>query len=422
VTEQAGFLAGAIEGFYGQPWTSSERLELFDWMAAWDLNTYVYAPKDDLHHRALWRVPYDTAEAGRLRSLNEACRARDIRFVYGLSPGLDIHYGRESELNLLLQRLEQMMALGCSDFSLLFDDIPDDMDPADRERWGSFASAQCHIANATFTWLRERNPAGRFLFCPTAYCGRMAAAKLGGEGYLATVGRELLPGIDIFWTGPNIVSREISVAHIREVAALLRRKPVVWDNLHANDYDGRRFFCGPYSGRPADLRGEVSGLLSNPNSEFPLNYVPLRTLAAFIKASDSWDPRGAYLAAMAEWAPSFTTVRGPVSLEDLVLFGDCYYLPHEEGPEAEILYQAACRRLDDRDDPDAGKIFETRAARLRAFCATLTELCHRPLFHALSRRAWELREQLDLPARSRGGLVARLERLIAERMPRRPDA
>ena len=25
-----GFLAGVIEGFYGQPWTDSERLELFD--------------------------------------------------------------------------------------------------------------------------------------------------------------------------------------------------------------------------------------------------------------------------------------------------------------------------------------------------------------------------------------------------------
>ena len=269
-----------IEGFYGQPWTASERMELFDWMAAWGLNTYVYAPKDDLHHRALWREPYAAADAERLRQLIDACCARDIRFVYGLSPGLDIHYGRETELNHLRQRLEQMMALGCGDFSLLFDDIPDDMDAADRERWGSFASAQCHVANALFTWLRERSPAGRFLFCPTAYCGRMAAAKLGGEDYLATVGRELLPGIDVFWTGPDIVSREITVAHVREIAALLRRKPLIWDNLHANDYDGRRFFCGPYSGRPPELRGEVSGLLSNPNSEFPLNYVPLRTLAA----------------------------------------------------------------------------------------------------------------------------------------------
>ena len=372
------FLAGAIEGFYGKPWSSSERLELFDWMAAWGLNTYVYAPKDDLHHRALWREPYATGEAGRLRALIEAARARNVRFVYGISPGLDIHYGREAERDLLLTRLEQMAALGCGDFSLLFDDIPDSMDAGDRERWGSFASAQCHLANAVFAWLQARRPAARFLFCPTAYCGRMVAAKLGGDDYLATLGRELRPEIDVFWTGPDIISRDITVAHVREIAALLRRKPLIWDNLHANDYDGRRFFTGPYSGRPPELRGEVSGLLSNPNSEFPLNYVPLRTLAAFVESSGSWDPRAAYLAAMAEWAPSFATVRGTVSLEDLVLFGDCYYLPYEQGPEAQGLHRDACR------------------TRLRGVCTALTELRDRPLFHALSRRIWELREQLDL--------------------------
>jgi protein O-GlcNAcase/histone acetyltransferase len=427
-------LSGVIEGFYGQPWTQSERGELFDWMAAWALNTYVYAPKDDLHHRALWREPYPATEAGQLRQLIQAGTARNIRFVYGLSPGLDICYSREPELNLLCERIEQMIALGCDDFSLMFDDIPGEMKPIDLERWGSLGSAQSHLANALFTRLRERKQAARLLFCPTAYCGRMAAARLGGEDYLSTVGRELLPEIDVFWTGPDIVSREISVAHVREVSAVLRRKLLLWDNLHANDYDGRRFFCGPYSGRPPELRGEVSGLLSNPNSELPLNYVPLRTLAAFVQASDSWAPRSAYLAAMREWAPSFTTVRGPVSLEDLVLFGDCYYLPQEEGPEAEALFRAARSMLDNPDDQDAASIFRARASRLRAFCEAMTELRHRPLFHALSRRTWELREQLDrlerhasgkagevgnLPEADRGGLVARLQLLFAQRTPAR---
>ncbi len=51
--DTVNFLAGVIEGFYGQPWTQAERFELFDWMASWGLNTYLYAPKDDLKHRAL---------------------------------------------------------------------------------------------------------------------------------------------------------------------------------------------------------------------------------------------------------------------------------------------------------------------------------------------------------------------------------
>ena len=281
-THESEFLSGVIEGFYGKPWTRAERFELFEWMAAWGLNTYVYAPKDDLHHRALWREPYSTEDAEELAQVIQACRQHNLRFIYALSPGLDIRYRDDSELACLQARVDQLRALGCGDFSLLFDDIPDRLDPQDVEQWGSLASAQCHIANALFRWTRERLPRAtsrgllrtsardlpnsRFIFCPTPYCGRMAARKLGGDGYLATVGRELLPEIDIFWTGPDIVSRTITAAHVEELRALLQRKPVIWDNLHANDYDARRFFCGPYSGRPVELRCVVGGLLSNPNN------------------------------------------------------------------------------------------------------------------------------------------------------------
>jgi hypothetical protein len=35
------------------------------------------------------------------------------------------------------------------------------------------------------------------------------------------------------------------------------------------------------------LRHEVSGILVNPNSEYPLNYVPLRTFGAHGKATSA---------------------------------------------------------------------------------------------------------------------------------------
>lgn len=434
------FLAGVIEGFYGQPWTQAERFELFDWMADWGLNTYLYAPKDDLKHRALWRELYSDSESEALRQLIHACQQRNVRFIYALSPGLDIRYSNEAELNYLRKRFEQMLALGCHDFSLLFDDIPDRLDSEDIKKWGLLASAQCHVANAMFTWTRERRPDARFLFCPTPYCSRMAEQKHGGENYLPTIGRELLPEIDVFWTGPEIISRDITVEHVDGLRAVLRRKPLIWDNLHANDYDGRRFYCGPYAGRPPELRNAVSGLLSNPNNEFPLNYVPLRTLAKFICCEGTWDARHAYLSAMREWLPRFETISGPIALEDLILFCDCYYLPHEEGPEAEALYERVRNLLAmNSSEWDAGEVeaFRQQSTRLREFCVRLAELRHRPLFYALSRRIWELREELDLleqyvernravkrpdipsltshlPGTYRGGMVARLQRLLGQ--------
>jgi protein O-GlcNAcase / histone acetyltransferase len=437
---EKNFLAGVIEGFYGPPWSQAERFELFDWMASWGLNTYFYSPKDDLKHRAIWREIYTAREAEVLTEICHACAKRNIRLIYGLGPGLDIRYHDASEVACLKARFEQMMAMGCRNFALLFDDIPDRMSPEDSQRWGSFASAQCHIANTVFRWARELCPDARFLFCPTPYCGRMRERAFGGSDYLPTLGRELLPEIDVFWTGPEIISREITVPHIRELQEVLHRKPLIWDNLHANDYDGRRFYCGPYSGRPPELLHEVRGLLVNPNNEFPLNFVPFRTLAAFVHGEGPWDTREAYLSAMEDWLPHFATVGQPVALQDLILFGDCFYLPYELGPEAQALYQSARDLVaagpDDRSEQAAA--FRGQATRLQTFCVRMTELRQRPLFNALSRRVWDLREELDLlgryadfisrktqpeaafrsdfhlPGTYRGGMVAQLQRLLEQ--------
>jgi len=124
-----------IEGFYGAPWTRAERFALFDSMVAWKLNTYLYAPKDDLKHRAEWREVYSAAEAETLAELIRACQARGLRFMFALSPGLDMRFSHEAELACLRARFAQMLALGCEHFALLFDDIPDRMHAEDRERW-----------------------------------------------------------------------------------------------------------------------------------------------------------------------------------------------------------------------------------------------------------------------------------------------
>lgn len=432
------FLSGVIEGFYGKPWSREERLELFDWMAEAGLNTYLYGPKDDLRHRAIWRDCYPETETRELAELIRTCHGRGFEFFYALGPGLDIRFSAAADRESLQARFAQLMGMGCRNFCLLFDDIPDVMDPADRARFGTFALAQASVANELFRWVRERVPGARFLFCPTPYCGRMAARQLGGPDYLATIGRELLPDIGVFWTGPEIISREITVEHLQWLTGLLRRKPLLWDNLHANDYDGHRFYTGPYSGRPPEIRQAVDGILTNPNTEFAVNYVAVRSLGDFLRCGGTWDPRAAYRAAVQEWSGRFETVGGPIPVEDLTLLLDSYYLPHELGETAEAFWSLALRLLS--TDParwgaDRAVFLET-AGRLRRCCARIAEVKHRPLFHAMSRRVWELREELDLlekfiafrsdpanaerpfhsdfhlPQTYRGGLVAQLQHLL----------
>lgn len=103
--------------------------------------------------------------------------------------------------------------------------------------------------------------------------------------YLNTVGCKLDPGIDIMWTGPKVISRLISPESIDAIAEVLRRKPVIWDNLHANDYDQKRIFLGPYSGRPSTLLTKLKGVLTNPNCEYGANFVAIHTVAQWSKCS-----------------------------------------------------------------------------------------------------------------------------------------
>ena len=106
-----------------------------------------------------------------------------------------------------------------------------------------------------------------------------------GSEYLSTIGLKLAPDIDVMWTGPKVISRLISVESIDEVADVLRRKPVIWDNLHANDYDQKRLFLGAYSGRPSSLLRKLKGVLTNPNCEYGANFVAIHTVAQWSKCS-----------------------------------------------------------------------------------------------------------------------------------------
>lgn len=393
------FLSGVIEGFYGIPWTQSERRMVLDWMQSWRLNTYLYAPKDDLKQRLLWREDYTSEEAGILKDLIDACRERGIRFVYALSPGLDIAYAQEAELETLRRRLDQVRKLGGNHFALLFDDIPDSMREEDRVLFGSFAKAQCHVVNSLYRWIHESSPVdSRVLFCPTPYCGRMQQAGLGGEHYLEEIGVSLDPGVDVFWTGPEIISSEISVEHVESLSKVLQRQPLIWDNLHANDYDGRRFYCGPYAGRPLELRESVRGILHNPNNEAPLNFVPWKTMADYIHADEDWNARKSYLEAMKVWHERFDSAGSPIAYEDLVLLGDCFYLPMEEGEEAAQLYNKARNWLESGMEQTSSRFetFSPLAIRLRNACAEIVNLKDRSLFSALCRKTWDLREEMDL--------------------------
>lgn len=392
------YFAGVVEGFYGKTWSQTERLTLLKQMSDWGLNTYFYAPKDDLKHRAIWRECYTEAELAGLKELLTACSQQGVRFVYGLSPGLDIRFSDPAELETIKQRLSQLIDVGGQHFALLFDDLPGEMAESDRQAFDSLAAAQSSVTNSIFTWLREQFGDSRLLFCPTPYCDRMDRWNLGGDDYLDQIGQHLAAGIDCLWTGPEIISKEITPAAIKSLASRIGREPVIWDNLHANDYDLRRLFCGPYCGRPAETVKLVRGIMANPNNEFGINFVPLKTMADCLKNPDTYEPRSAYTKAVAEWLSSYESVRSALSIEDLTFLTDCYYLPFEEGEQAMQLQDVVSYLMNHPVDSwgQRHEQFLEYHRRITIIFDTLTELHDRELFYAWSRRVWELREEMGL--------------------------
>ncbi|XP_039956052.1 protein O-GlcNAcase isoform X2 [Bactrocera tryoni] len=279
--EGRNFICGVIEGFYGRPWTTEQRKDLFKKMKKWGMDSYVYAPKDDYKHRAYWRELYTVEEADHLTSLITAAREHNVMFYYALSPGLDMSYSSPKEIQTLKRKLDQVSQFGCEAFALLFDDIDSEMSKVDKEAFQTFANAQVSVTNEIFTHLG--NP--RFLFCPTQYCSTRAIPTVHDSEYLNTLGSKLNHDIDIMWTGNKVISKIISLESIQEITEILRRPPVIWDNLHANDYDQKRVFLGPYSGRSPELIPHLRGVMTNPNCEFHANTIAIHTLASWSKCS-----------------------------------------------------------------------------------------------------------------------------------------
>ncbi|XP_066145811.1 protein O-GlcNAcase isoform X1 [Euwallacea fornicatus] len=280
-TKNGNFICGVVEGFYGRPWTTEQRKDLFQKMKKWGMDSYVYAPKDDYKHRAYWRELYTVEEAEHLTGLIQAAKDQNIIFYYALSPGLDITYSSQKEVSTLKRKLEQVSQFGCTAFALLFDDIEPEMSEADKEVFQSFAQAQVSVTNEVYQHLGHP----KFLFCPTQYCSTRAVPNVTNSEYLNTLGLKLSQDINIMWTGNKVISRILTKENVQEITEALRRPPVIWDNLHANDYDQKRVFLGPYSGRSPDLISKLRGVVTNPNCEYGANFVATHTLAQWSKCS-----------------------------------------------------------------------------------------------------------------------------------------
>lgn len=287
-TRRPEFLCGVVEGFYGKPWTCSQRRDLFKRLKQMKMNTFMYGPKDDAKHRAKWRQAYNEVEAQQLKGLIDEAALNGIDFYYALAPGLDMVYSNDDDAMKICDKFSQLRDLGCKSFALLFDDIePSVTNQKDKAVFNdNYALAQVLITNVVYEFLGKPN----FLFCPTEYCESRAVPNVTDSNYLNMIGSGLHQGIDIMWSGSRVVSRYITEESIETLTKVIRRPPVIWENLHANDYDRKRVYLGPFSGRSTRLIPKLRGILTNPNCEYEANHIAIHTLAQWSRCNEDINP------------------------------------------------------------------------------------------------------------------------------------
>jgi hyaluronoglucosaminidase len=215
---------GIVEGFFGPSWSHESRISFAPFLNKYGGKFYIYAPKRDPHLRKSWREGWSEEYLRQLQDLRDAFHSHQIKFGVGLSPfGLGSSI-TELDWAHLKNRFETLAALKIDYLGLFFDDMPatDDL-----------LSVQTQVVKVAQTYF----PQG-LIFCPSYYSYDPILDKVFGQrpkGYVEGLKEAIPVGVDICWTGPKVISEEISRAHLEEVTQLLGRKPFIWENLYAND-------------------------------------------------------------------------------------------------------------------------------------------------------------------------------------------
>jgi hyaluronoglucosaminidase len=312
---------GAVEGFYGSPWTTDERLDQLEFYGRFKLNTYVYAPKDDPYHRDDWRDLYPPDALADLAGLVETAEDNHVTFTFALAPGLSICYSDPTDLSALATKLDSLYAIGVRSFALALDDINigEWNCPADADRYGepsdgAAAEAQVELANVVQgEYLAGREDTRPLQLVPTEFWGTR------DSDYRRVLRDQLDPAVEVMWTGSAVVPREITVAQAAAAGARFGRSPYLWDNTPVIDYPSAegRLILSPYARREPGLSAKLTGIVLNPMNQAAASKVQLIGAADFAWNDADYDPERARRAAADDLAGG-----DPATAEALLTFFD----------------------------------------------------------------------------------------------------
>lgn len=278
-------LRGIVEGFYGTPWSQTDRLNMLRFCQQEGLNAYIYAPKDDPYHRAKWREPYPPEKLEEMSRLIEEARASQVRFIFAISPGLDIHFwgaAGDRDKRAMLEKLTAMYELGVRDFAIFFDDI--------ENKDGKGQATLLNWLEANF--VRNHQDVSPLLTVPTEYFRE----DMTSDGQIKTYTRDFATTLDkditVLYTGEKVVPDGLTDEDYQKASSLYNRKLGVWWNYPVSDYLQAKLALGPVEKLPTHT--DLPAIFFNPMQSAALSKISLITGARYAKNPGSYQPQKAW--------------------------------------------------------------------------------------------------------------------------------
>lgn len=240
---------GLVEGYYGNPYSESDRMNLFEFFGRQKMNTYIYGPKDDVYHKQLWREPYPEEQGKKIAEYAAAAKANKVDFVWAIHPGVDIRWNREDSINIV-NKLKMMYDLGIRTFAVFFDDIWGEGTRAEKQ-----AGLMNYIVSELNSSYKDVNP---LIICPTQYNKGWSSGD-----YLNILGTRMDKSVRIMWTGNSVVDM-IEMNDMQWINNQIKRKAYIWLNYPVTDYCINRLLMGPTWGNGSDIAESLGGFTSNP--------------------------------------------------------------------------------------------------------------------------------------------------------------
>ncbi|MFR2822356.1 MAG: beta-N-acetylglucosaminidase domain-containing protein [Thomasclavelia sp.] len=273
---------GSIEGFYGNPWSHQDRLNQIEFYGKSKLNTYIYAPKDDVYHREKWREPYPQNEMNRMNELIETSKQNKVDFVFALSPGIDIQLtgtNAEADYQALVNKCQAMYDMGVRSFAIFFDDI--------KNKQGTEQANLLNRFNKEF--IQAKGDITPLITVPTEYDTNAMSNGTELNAYTKNFSETLDPSIKVLWTGTAVVPEGIDIANAEFIKSIYGERVGIWWNYPVTDYITDKLGLGPVYGLDKGLANELDFLVMNPMEHADLSKISLSTGADYSWNTEAYD-------------------------------------------------------------------------------------------------------------------------------------